>query len=174
MNQLFVNIINNFHIMNNMKNKNHVPNLSSKEVSVHQLNANQTVETIQNISKNVRGYALQMRQTMKTLRESGAIPEFALAIREGSFAVRDTVKDLNETTQELKQNGVIRDTASAVENTFKTAEESLEAVKEISNDASQASPSTSKAVKEGFETLRKETTQASGKVVEGIKNKVGA
>ena len=88
-----------------MKNHTNNPNLSSEEVRIHQLNANQTVETIQNISKNVREYALQMRQTMKTLRESGAIPEVALAIRDGSFAARDIAKDISQTTKDLKRRG---------------------------------------------------------------------
>lgn len=144
------------------------------EDSVFQLKAQQAAGAIHDISKNIQDYSLQMRQTMKTLRESGAIPELALAIREGSFAVRDIVRDVNETTQELKQAGIISDTASAVENTFRTAEESIQTVKDISNDASHASPKTSKAVKEGFETLRKETSHATGKVMVGIKNKVGA
>lgn len=144
------------------------------EDSVHQLNARQTAEAIQNISKNIRGYSLQMRETMKTLRESGAIPELALAIREGSYAVRDTVKDLNETTQDLKRNGIVNDTASAVENTYKTAGESVSAVKEITKDFQRASPESSKAVQEGLYTLRKETSVVTGRVMEGIKNKVGA
>ena len=144
------------------------------EDSAHQLSARQTAEAIQNISKNIRGYSLQMRETMKTLRETGAIPELALAIREGSFAVRDTVKDLNETTQDLRRNGIVNDTASAVENTYKTAGESVSAVKEITKDFQRASPETSKAVQEGLYTLRKETSLVTGKVMAGIKTKVGA
>ena len=68
MNKLFVSIINNFCIKQNMKNYNNNPNLSSEEVRLQQLNTNQTVENIQNISRNIREYSLQMRQTMKTLR----------------------------------------------------------------------------------------------------------
>jgi len=96
-----------------MKNYTYNPNLSSQEVRIHQLTTNQTVGTIQNVSNNIREYSLQMRQIMKTLRESGAIPEIALAIREGSFAIRDTVKEINETTQDLKNNGIVNETASA-------------------------------------------------------------
>ena len=161
MNEFFVNIISNFHILRNMKNQNHSSNLSSKEVSAHQLNANQTVETIQNISKNVREYAFQMRQTMKTLRESGAIPEIALAIRDGSFAVRDIAKDISLTTQDLKRNGVIYETASAVENTLKSAEESVMTVKDLATAAGKASPHTIQVVMDGVDTLKKEVGNAS-------------
>ena len=174
MNKLFVNIINNFSYNNNMKNYNTNPNLSSQEDRIHQLNANQTVATIQNISKNIREHSFQMRQTMKALRESGAIPEIAFAIREGSFAVRDIVKDINETTQELKKKGIVNDTASAVENTLKSAEESLATAKQLSDVAQKATPYTTRVVKESLETARKETGHVTGKVVKSIKNKVEA
>ena len=156
-----------------MKNYNN-PNPSWQEVGVNQFSVQETVGTIQNISKNIRDYSLLMRGTMKTLRDSGAIPEFADAIREGSFAVRDTVKDIKETAQELKNKGVVVETASAVENTLKSAEESISTVKEISGDAERASPLATKAVQNGFATVKRETSQVTGKVMEGIKTKVGA
>ncbi|NND87195.1 MAG: hypothetical protein HKM23_07755 [Nitrosopumilus sp.] len=139
-----------------MKNQNNNSNLSSREVSIHQLNANQTVETLQNISKNVREYALQMRQTMKTLRESGAIPEIALAIRDGSFAARDIAKDISQTTRDLKRNGVIHETASAVENTLKSTEESVMTVRDLAAAAGKASPHTIQTVMDGVDTIKKE------------------
>ena len=156
-----------------MKNKNHVPNLSSKEVSVHQLNANQTVETIQNISKNVREYALQMRQTMKALRESGAIPEVALAIRDGSFAARDIAKDISQTTKDLKRNGVIHETASAMEHTLKSAEESVMTVKDLATAAGKASPHTIQVVMDGVDTVKKEVGHVS-ELVNAAKSKVNS
>jgi methyl-accepting chemotaxis protein len=108
-----------------------------------------------------------MRETMKTLRESGAIPEMAEAIREGSFAVRDTVKGINEEAQELKKKGIVVDTASAVENTLKSAEKSIATVKEMTTDAGKASPKTTKAVQEGIDKVKNETSQAAQKVVKG-------
>ena len=174
MNKLFVSIINNFCIKQNMKNHNNNSNLSSKEVRLHQFNANQTVETIQNISKNIREHSLQMRQTMKTLRESGAIPEIALAIRDGSFAVRDIAKDINETTQELKKNGTVHETASAVENTLRSAEESMTTVKDLATVAGKTSPNTIQVVKEGADSVRKEASHMTGKMMKSIKNKVDA
>ena len=142
--------------------------------SVYQFNAKDTVETIQNVSKNIKEYSSQMRETMKTLRQSGVIPEMAEAIRMGSFAVRDTVKDINETTKELKAKGVVVDTAGAVENTWKSVGESISTVKELSSDAGKASPTTSRAVQNGAETVKKQTNQVTNKVMETIKNKVVA
>ena len=155
-----------------MKNQNNNPNLSSKEVRLHQLNANQTVETIQNISRNIRDHSLQMRQTMKTLRESGAIPEIASAIRDSSFAVRDIANDISETTQELKKNGLVHETANAVENTLKSAEESVMTVKDLAIVAGRTSPNTVQAVKGSANSVRKGASHVSDKVVKGIKNKV--
>ena len=174
MNKLFVSIINNFCIKQNMKNYNNNPNLSSEEVRLQQFNANQTVENIQNISRNIREYSLQMRQTMQTLRESGAIPEVALAIRDGSFAARDIAKNISETTQDFKRNGIVHETASAVENTLKSAEESMITVKDLATVAGKTSPNTIQAVKDGVDTVRKETNHVTTKMMKGIKNKVDA
>ena len=140
----------------------------------YQLTAKQTVGAIQNVSNNIKAYALQMKETVKILRQTGAIPEIALAIKETTYAVRDTVKELNETAQDLKKNGLIKDTANAVETTVKNAEESIATVKEITNDAQKASPYTSKVVKDGIDVFTKETVQMTGKLMEGIKTKVGA
>jgi hypothetical protein len=157
-----------------MKNYNNNPNLSSEEVRLQQLNANQTVENIQNISRNIREYSLQMRQTIQTLRESGAIPEVALAIRDGSFAARDIAKNISETTQDFKRNGIVHETASAVENTLKSAEESMITVKDLATVAGKTSPNTIQAVKDGVDTVRKETSHVTTKMMKGIKNKVDA
>ena len=67
-----------------MKDNNNNPNPSLEIFRGHQLTVQETVGSIQNISKNIRDYSLKMRDTMKTLRESGAIPEMAEAIRDGS------------------------------------------------------------------------------------------
>jgi methyl-accepting chemotaxis protein len=156
-----------------MKDYNNNSNPSLEIFGGPQLTANETVRTIQSISKNIREYSLRMRETMKTLHESGSIPEMAEAIREGSFAVRDTVRDINAATQEMKKNGVIVDTVSALENTLKSAEQSIATVKEITKEAEKASPRTTKSVQDGIDIVKKETRQVTEKIVEGVKNKVG-
>jgi len=157
-----------------MKNYNNNPHLSSEEVRIQQLNANQTVESIQNISRNIREYSLQMRQTMQALRESGAIPEVALAIRDGSFVARDIAKNISETAQDFKRNGIVHETANAVENTLKSAEESMTTVKDLATVAEKTSPNTIQAVKDSVDTVRKETSHVTTKMMNGIKNKVDA
>ena len=68
MNKCFVSVINNFCIINTMKEYNNNSNPSWKKVDVYKLTAKETVGNIQNISKNIRNYSLKMRETMKTLR----------------------------------------------------------------------------------------------------------
>ena len=123
-------------------------------------NPKETVEAIQNVSKNVRVYSYKIRETMRALRESNAIPEMAEAIRDTSFAIRDTVHDVNETTKELKKRGIISDTANAIETTWKSSEASFAIAREISNDAAKASPHASKAIREGIDIIKKETNPA--------------
>ena len=117
---------------------------------------------------------VQIRQTMKTLRESGAIPEVALAIRDGSFVVRDIAKNISETAQEFKRNGIVHETASAVENTLKSAEESMITVKDLATVAGKTSPNTIQAVKDGVDTVRKETSHVTKTMMKGVKNKIDA
>ncbi|MFZ8921670.1 MAG: hypothetical protein ACO2Y5_07925 [Nitrosopumilaceae archaeon] len=143
------------------------------ENTPQQLTVSQTVEVVQDVSKNIRDHAIQIREIMKTLRQSGAISEVVLAIRESSFAVRDTVRDINETTKELKNNGTINETANAVENTVQNVEQSITTVKEITNDVRRVTPQTSKAVKQGIDSITKETSHIGGKMMQGIKDKVG-
>lgn len=153
--------------------QNYNTNLSSQEVSTQSLSANQTIEVIQNISKNIRAYSIQMRQTVKIIRESGVIPEIALAIRDGSLAVRDTMKDINETTQHIRNNGLVSDTAQAVENTLKSAEQSAIIMKEITTDVGRVSPNTTKAIKDSINTVKRETSHVTERVMKDFKNKVG-
>jgi len=160
--------------MQNMKDFQHNQIQSSQEASVHQRTGKETVEAIQNVSKNIRVYSTRMRDTMKTLRESGAIPEMADAIHEASIAVRDTVNDINETTKELKKKGVVVNTASVIENTLKSAKESVANVKEITTAAGKASPQTTKAIQQGIDIAKKEASKATGRVMRGLKHKVGS
>ena len=136
------------------QNKN--PNPFSQEIP--EWTPKETVEAIQNVSKKVRAYSYKMQETMKALRESNVIPEMAETIRDASFAVRDTVSDINETTKELKKRGVISDTANAIETTWKSSEASFAIAKEMSHDAAKASPHTAKAIQDGIDIIKKETS----------------
>jgi len=157
-----------------MNDYNNNSNQSLQGVKDEMFSAQEAVGNIQNISKNIQDYSLLMRDTVRTIRESGVIPQIAEVIRVTTFAVRDTAKEINNATQELKRNGVVGDTASAVETTLKSAEESIKTVREITTDAENASPQTAKAIQNGIDIVRRETSQATEKMMSGVKNKVGA
>jgi len=144
--------------------KDFTQNQSSQEDPVQRWTIDETVGAIQNVSKNIREYSFKMRTNMKTLRESGVIPEMADAIREASFAVRDTVNEINETTKELQKQGAITETARAIENTVKSVEDSAETVKEIAADAGKALPHSTKTLHDGIDIVKIETSHVVGKV----------
>ena len=146
---------------------------TAQQETVQQDTPKKTLEAIQNISKKTREYSSTIRETMKMLRESNAIPEMAESIRYASFAVRDTVNDISETTKDLKKRGVIVDTAGSIETTLKSAEDSIAIVKELTNEGAKASPHTTKAVNDGIESLKKETNNVTGKVLRDVKTQVG-
>jgi len=148
-------------------------NRNQNQNDVHQWTPKETVDAIQNVSKNIREYSFRMRETMKTLRESGAIPEMADAIKGATFAVRDTVNDINETTKDLKQKNVFVETAGAIEHTLTTVEDSVATVKELTTGAVKASPHASKVIHDGLDLVKKETPRVTGKVMKGFKTKVG-
>ncbi len=97
---------------------------------VSSLTAEKTVKTIKDVAENIKLCSVMMRDTTKTIRESGAIPELAETIREVASAVRDTAKDIRQTARELKESGTIDDTARAVEETKSAAHDTIHAVRD--------------------------------------------
>ena len=75
-------------------------------------NTQKTIDSIKNIAINIREASNRARETMRVLRQSGAINELTSAIQEAMIAARDTTREINETAKELRDRGVIRDTAS--------------------------------------------------------------
>ena len=80
-------------------------------------NTQKTIDSIKNIAINIREASNKARETMRVLRQSGAINELTSAIQEAMIAARDTTREINETAKELRDRGVIRDTASTIDET---------------------------------------------------------
>ncbi len=70
-----------------------------------------TIDSIKNIASNIREASNKTRDTVRVLRQSGAINELTAAISEAMIAARDTTREINETAKDLRDRGVIRDTA---------------------------------------------------------------
>ena len=100
---------------------------------VNDFSAEKTIETIKKIAENIRMYSILTRETTRTIRKSGVIPELAGAIREAVSAVRDSTIDIRETARELKQNGTIDETIRAVEETKRAAQETVSTVSHSGN-----------------------------------------
>ena len=71
-----------------------------------------------------------MKETVKIIRQSGAIEELTEAVREATLAARDSAKEINGVATDLKQRGVIRDTITAGEEIGATARETAQTVKD--------------------------------------------
>ena len=112
-----------------------------------QMNAEDTVKRIQQIAKKIREYSAITRETTKTLRESGVIPEFADAINEIASVVRDTAKEIHQTATELKESGVTGNIARSIKETGMAAQDTMQTVTDIANQVKEAAPRTSKAVR---------------------------
>lgn len=128
--------------------------MTQEQSQVHKWTADETVAAIQHASRSIKEYSSLMRNTVKTLRESGAIPEMADAIREASFALRDTVNEINQTTKEIHKKGVVTETANAIESTILSVEDSVNTVKEIAVDAGKVLPHSKNTVHGGIEKAR--------------------
>ena len=89
-------------------------------------NTQKTIDSIKNIASNIREASNKARDTMRVLRQSGAINELTSAIQEAMLAARDTTREINETAKELRDRGVIRDTASTLDETTTAAYEIAE------------------------------------------------
>ena len=75
------------------------------------VNPEKTAESIKNIAKSIREASAKMRETVRTLRESGAIDEITQAIYEATITSPILQKHLMM-LKDLKERGIIKDTAT--------------------------------------------------------------
>lgn len=123
------------------------------------VNPERTAESIKNIAKAIREASMKMRETVRTLRESGAIDEITQAIYEATVAARDTAKELNDAAKDLKERGIIKDTATAVEQTTLAARETAEIVKDTARQTAEMAPRTTETMKEAASKMKSKTRQ---------------
>ena len=80
-------------------------------------NTQKTIDSIKNTASNIREGSSKVRDTVRTLRQSGAINELIYAVQEAMIVPRDTTREISETARRARDRGVIRDTASAIDET---------------------------------------------------------
>jgi uncharacterized protein YjgD (DUF1641 family) len=130
---------------------------TNTKASIREMTPEQTAETIKKIARNIRDASARMRETVKTLRQSGAIDELTQAVHEATIAARDTTREISDTAKDLKERGVIKDTASAVEETTIAARETAQVLKESARETAESAPVTADTVKEAASKIKSRT-----------------
>ena len=130
---------------------------TNTKASIREMTPEQTSETIKKIARNIRDASARMRETVKTLRQSGAIDELTQAVHEPTIAARDTTREISDTAKDLKERGVIKDTASAVEETTIAARETAQVIKESARETAESAPVTADTVKEAASKIKSRT-----------------
>ena len=106
---------------------------------ITQTSYEQITASIKDIAKNIRESSSRTRDTVRTLRRSGAIEELTQAVYEAVIATRDTAKDINDTTKDLKESGIVEDAIGAIEETSMTARETVQTARSIKSEAAETS-----------------------------------
>ena len=134
--------------------EDHVSTTATTNMTVD-ADTQRTVDSIKNIAKNIREASSRIRDTVRTLRQSGAIDELTQAIQEAVIATRDTTQEISATARDLRERGVIRDTAGAIEETAIAAKETAETVKGSAQQVKKAAPKTAETLRELSSKTRK-------------------
>ena|SRR5437867_5142035 len=129
-------------------------NVGKSVGSEQSYNAEETAQAIKDIARRIRQESAKMRETVRIIRQSGAIDELTEAVKEASIAARDTSKEISDVARELKDRGMIRDTAVAVEATAQTAKETGQTISDMSQQAKDAAPEISSGLSKGMEAAK--------------------
>jgi hypothetical protein len=129
----------------------------------------QAAQNVKDIARIIREQSAMMSETVKFMRESGAIIELTEAIKAATIAARDATREINETAKELKDRGVFRDTASAVDETTRTAKEAFGTMSAISEETRQAAPDTAAEIGKAAGTLKQSARATAQKAKERMK-----
>jgi uncharacterized protein YjgD (DUF1641 family) len=126
----------------------------SESVSTIDPNTQKTIETIRNVASNIREAAARMRDTVRSLRQSGVIDELTKAIHESMIAARDTTQEISEIAKELREEGVIRDTATTIEETATAAREISQSARHTAKQVGESAPTTGEALRKAAERIK--------------------
>jgi uncharacterized protein Yka (UPF0111/DUF47 family) len=130
-----------------------------------------TFETADKISQNIKHIArriteesVRIRETIRVVRESGAINELADAIREAVKAARDTSREVNTAAKDLRERGAIKDSLSALDDTIVSAKDTARVLSDMGEDAKQAAPMTAANISKGADLIKQSATITGQKV----------
>lgn len=123
-------------------------------------NAQQTAQMIKDIARRIREESAKMAETVRVIRQSGAVEELTEAVKQASMAARDSSKDISDAARELKESGVIKDSATALDAAAKTARETAQTVGDMSRQAKDSAPQISSDVSKGMNAAKEKVRKA--------------
>jgi len=141
--------------------RNKVTESSVQSQPAQSYNAEQTARAIKDIARRIREESAKMKETVRIIRQSGAIQELTEAVKEASLAARDTSREISDAARELKERGVIRDTAVAIDDTAKNAKDTARTVSGMSQQAKDAAPEVSAGLSKGLDTAKEKLRRDS-------------
>jgi hypothetical protein len=101
-----------------------------------------------------------MRETVRIVRQSGAIDELTDAVREAVIAARDTSREINGAAKDLRDRGIIRDALKGLDDTVATAKDTSQLLRHMTEDAKQAAPNTAASISKGVDSIKHSATTA--------------
>jgi len=124
-----------FHMSKSSSKKSDRPRVEMGLTTGTDLTPQQIAATIKDIARRIKEESARMRETVQTIKQSGAIEELTAAVHDAAIAARDTSMEINETAKTLEERGLIRDTALAVDETSRMAKDTAETVKRTAQQA---------------------------------------
>jgi methyl-accepting chemotaxis protein len=117
-------------------------------------NIQQKIDSIKNGASTVRDISASIRDTVRALRESGAIDELIAAVHEATITMRDTTIEISKISRDLKERGMIKDTAKTLDETVAAANEAAESFRQTVEDMKEAAPQTAEVIKKARERVK--------------------
>ena len=114
-------------------------------------------DRIKQIARSIREGSLQVRDTVKVLRESGAIEEMAGAIQTAAFAARDTANEVSKVASDLRESGVVKQTSMAIEDTTSAFVRTAETVNGTAAEVKQSMPETISKIQQATKRKSRKT-----------------
>lgn len=123
--------------------------------SVQDFTAEEMAAKIKSAAKDIRESSIRIRDTVKVLRQSGAIQDMADAVRTAVVASRDIMKEINESAKDLNESGVIKETASAIEDTTDAVRTTYGMIKQSAHEVKELMPHTSSTLEQASNEVKK-------------------
>jgi uncharacterized protein YwgA len=97
---------------------------------------------MRNAAVTIKNVSVRIRDTVRTLRQSGEIDEVVSAVHESSIAMRDTTREINMASSEIRKRGVLKEIAKTIDETISAAKDTSESLKNNLMEVKEEAPQT--------------------------------